>query len=142
MTTEKANPAEMLIAFLEWRGIEAPCSKCGGAGSRAYGSTAAWRGGIGGQAMTCAVCDHCWGSGDEFRHWTDLRKLEASKDSSVRSAAEAFLTDRLGARFYPNSAFEAVQLWLLQFGRKRTAKQDARDVAVHLASAIEGMGKK
>ena len=62
--------------FLQWRNIETPCKKCQGTGSVTYSSTAMWRGGIGGSMLTLGVCDHCWGSGDEHRHWTDLRKLE------------------------------------------------------------------
>lgn len=59
--------------LLEERGVETPCSQCSGLGVRAYGSTATWRGGIGGQAITRGVCDHCWGSGDEHLHGVDLR---------------------------------------------------------------------
>jgi len=33
--------------FLEARGVETPCKHCSGLGTRAYGSTATWRGDIG-----------------------------------------------------------------------------------------------
>lgn len=60
---------------LEWRCVDEPCKACGGAGNRAYGSTATWRGGIGGQAITSDVCDSCWGTGDAHRKGADLRVL-------------------------------------------------------------------
>ena len=49
------------------------CSECGGSGEKAYGSTATWRGGIGGQMITNAVCNKCWGSGDEANPGPDPR---------------------------------------------------------------------
>lgn len=72
---------EFLEKALEWRGIsfvDEACDKCGGSGVVAYGSTATWHGGIGGQAMTNDVCDRCWGSGSKIRKWADLRKLRAA----------------------------------------------------------------
>ena len=67
--------------MLLWRGIdrlagEEPCTECGGSGIRVYGSTATWRGGIGGQAITHDVCDRCWGSGRADKPWTNLRKKQ------------------------------------------------------------------
>ena len=62
--------------FLDARGVIDTCTKCGGTGTVVYGSTATWRGGIGGQMMTNDVCDKCWGSGDEHKHWTNLRALD------------------------------------------------------------------
>lgn len=56
-----------------------PCKRCGGRGVRAYGSTATWRGGVGGQAITNDVCDHCWGSGNEYTAWPSWRTLDALK---------------------------------------------------------------
>lgn len=61
---------------LDWRGVETACPKCGGSGAIWYGSTAMWRGGIGGAAMTRGACSTCWGSGDADRPWTNLRNLE------------------------------------------------------------------
>lgn len=51
------------------------CPFCGGYGVRAYGSTATWKGGIGGQAITQDVCDQCWGSGLSDRQGTNLKNL-------------------------------------------------------------------
>lgn len=61
--------------FLLARGVDTVCTKCHGFGVRTYGDTTTWRGGIGGQSITRDVCDHCWGTGDEHKKGTDLRKL-------------------------------------------------------------------
>lgn len=53
------------------------CRECGGSGYKLYGSTATWRGGVGGQAMTNSVCDCCWGSGSNSNPWPSWRKYEA-----------------------------------------------------------------
>jgi excinuclease UvrABC ATPase subunit len=60
--------------FLDCRGVENACSACSGLGARVYGDTSTWHHGIGGQMMTSGVCDKCWGSGDENKHWTNLRR--------------------------------------------------------------------
>jgi hypothetical protein len=66
--------------MLEWRNIEPgrECNKCGGSGGIWYGNTTTWRGGIGGQSMTYGVCNVCWGSGDRYHAWVDLRKLKGA----------------------------------------------------------------
>jgi len=69
--------ADLLQALREYRGVESPCRVCGGTGVCSYASTATWRSGAGGCAITSDVCDRCWGSGDETRSWTDLRALGA-----------------------------------------------------------------
>ena len=55
------------------------CPDCGGSGYKSYGSTATWHGGAGGQIMTTAVCDKCWGSGDATRPWPSHREYERMK---------------------------------------------------------------
>lgn len=65
--------------MLEIRNIEKPCHKCSGFGVITYGDTSTWRGGIGGQSTTADICDHCWGSGDDIRHWMNLKTLFISK---------------------------------------------------------------
>jgi hypothetical protein len=74
-----STDVELHERLLAWRGIMPgdECRTCHGAGVRAYGSTATWSGGIGGQAITSGVCDQCWGSGDAGRPGVDLRKLKA-----------------------------------------------------------------
>lgn len=52
------------------------CSRCSGAGVRAYGDTSTWRRGMGGQSVTEDVCDRCWGTGHEDRPGPNLRKVE------------------------------------------------------------------
>ncbi len=56
-------------------GNATPCEPCHGLGVRAYGSTATWRGGAGGMAITSDVCDRCWGSGNADRPWPSHRHL-------------------------------------------------------------------
>jgi len=65
--------------FLEWRDIETPCPSCNGSGIKTYGSTATWRGGVGGQMLTNGVCDKCWGSGDANKPLPNLRINEPRK---------------------------------------------------------------
>ena len=72
------------IEHLDWRGVQDPCWVCCGSGVRDYGSTSTWRGGVGGQMITTDVCDHCWGTGDEYRHGADLRKLYTQLESMRR----------------------------------------------------------
>lgn len=81
---------EQYERMLEWRGIQkdAACKECGGSGVVAYSSTATWHGGIGGQIITEAVCDKCWGSGDTTRPWLDLRRLESKIIDRERKARE------------------------------------------------------
>lgn len=75
------------------------CQQCEGSGTQLYPSTATWRGGIGGAAMTYDVCDKCWGSGEQERPWTDLRKLEAERDALIERRAATYFEDHLGVRF-------------------------------------------
>ena len=63
--------------FCSHRGIETPCTKCGGGGNRLYPNTTTWSGGFGGQAITADVCDVCWGSGDEKKPWANLRVMRS-----------------------------------------------------------------
>lgn len=51
------------------------CDACSGFGYKVYSSTATWRGGIGGQAITRDVCDVCWGTGDKNSKGVDLKTL-------------------------------------------------------------------
>ncbi len=80
---------KMFRSFLECRGIESMCVRCGGFGWRIYGNTATWHGGIAGQMLTGDICDHCWGTGDENRHGVDLRKLSKSKTVDAALLREA-----------------------------------------------------
>lgn len=82
---------EDLERFIRARGVEDPCNKCQGLGTRLYGSGSTWRGGMGTASMTHDVCDECWGSGDRFRHGVDLRKLRDEEDKRVHRAALRYL---------------------------------------------------
>ena len=63
---------QIVVSVLEnYRGIEIheACKDCDGFGIKVYGSTATYRGGIGGQMMTNDVCNKCWGSGRDKHPW-------------------------------------------------------------------------
>lgn len=77
---------ELRERMLSWRGILPgdECPTCGGAGTRAYGSTATWRGGVGGQMITTSVCDKCWGSGDRHRPGANLRKIANERQTKAQ----------------------------------------------------------
>lgn len=84
----QAHREEEHTRMLAWRGIDVAmgdvvCGRCGGAGTRTYGSTATWHGGIGGQAMTLGICDHCWGSGVGDKPWLNLRSLKPQTPQEV-----------------------------------------------------------
>jgi len=68
---------DWLKVCLEWRGLEDArlCEVCGGSGIRCYGSTATWRGSIGGMTLTNDVCNKCWGSGNADRPWPSHKRL-------------------------------------------------------------------
>lgn len=122
---------------LRWRGIEQACQKCGGAGSRTYGSTATWRGGIGGAAMTDDVCDKCWGSGDANKSWTNLRTLDADLDKKVAARAVSFFTGFTSIESY-RPAMEALILELRKLARGRKERpRDFHTVTTYLADHLE-----
>lgn len=69
---------EFMREILDMRGVEEPCQDCGGLGVKTYGDTTTWRGGTGGQSFTSDVCNKCWGSGDRYRHWLNLRTVRSA----------------------------------------------------------------
>lgn len=81
----KALREDERLRFLAWRAIEPDeaCETCGGAGTRVYGSTATFWGGIGGAAMTNGICDKCWGSGNKVRTWLNLKSLRSDQQSRI-----------------------------------------------------------
>lgn len=83
--------------FLDWRGVEEDdaCQACDGSGSRAYANTAVWRGGIGGQAITRAVCDKCWGSGSKSRPWLSHRQALAAFTAERSTEARLSQAERV-----------------------------------------------
>lgn len=92
-----ADQHETYRQFLIWRGVEEPCVVCKGSGIRLYGSTATWRGGIGGQRMTRDVCDACWGTGDEHRKGEDLRAMAAAQREWEHEQCMQYFALRTGA---------------------------------------------
>lgn len=137
------NPEAFLQAHREWRGVEDPCPDCGGSGVRTYSSTSLWRRGISGQAFTNGVCDKCWGSGDDNRPWTDLRKMEATFDDRVRVTAEDNLLRRLGSAYYPKEVFEQIADILETQTRKRKGvSTEFKQICNRLANVLKEMGKQ
>lgn len=65
--------------MLEWRHIASgdACLRCQGSGVTVYPSTALWRGGIGGRAMSNGICCKCWGSGSRTNPGISVPKYEA-----------------------------------------------------------------
>jgi hypothetical protein len=74
------SDSELYERMLNWRDIytdlgDIVCKDCSGSGTKLYGDTSTWHYSYGGQAMTRAVCDKCWGSGKTNKPWTNLRNL-------------------------------------------------------------------
>ena len=73
---------EMREFALDWRGIqdeEAVCNECSGSGVKSYGDTSTYHGGVGGQAITLGVCNHCWGSGNRYKPWPSHKESWSMK---------------------------------------------------------------
>jgi hypothetical protein len=108
---------------LRWRGVEVPCLRCLGSGVRCYASTSTWQGGMGGASLTKDVCDHCWGSGDAFDHWTDLRKLRDSRETEIQNRVRSWFADQLGTElttFQPALREVLIEVEKLTRKRKRS----------------------
>lgn len=83
---------ERLLAAARAR-MGVACPTCRGLGTRSYGSTATWHGGLGGCMITDGICDTCWGTGRTDKIGTDLRKLrEELREKSVESSRKWFDT--------------------------------------------------
>lgn len=77
MTSGETTPQQHHEYMIMQRGIRGTiCPRCSGTGTVLYGSTAIWRGGIGGRAMTTGPCNKCWGSGEKDRPWPSHREFE------------------------------------------------------------------
>lgn len=140
---------ELRQRMLDWRGVEDPCLTCDGSGRRAYGSTATWRGGIGGQTITGDVCDVCWGSGDRFRHGTNLRQLRNEEAHRTAERAVDLLAKSCGVQF--KSSWSDVHHLILEFDKILDRRKDAlnvfrrallMDLRNVLARAVNGMERK
>lgn len=84
------NSEEFFTALLELRGIDPGdgCKDCGASGTKTYGDTSTWRGGVGGQMMTSSVCNKCWGSGSKSRPWRSWRQIESLLRNEERRRIE------------------------------------------------------
>lgn len=123
------------------RHVETLCSRCQGIGGRSYPSGSTWRGGMGTASYEWDVCDHCWGSGDEHRHWSDIREIEATEKQRIQEAAEAYWFKRTGAFLFSKSVFESIANLLEKETRRRKVDGDYQVVCGMLSRAIRGMGK-
>lgn len=138
------SPEELRQRFLDWRGVEEPCRTCDGAGKRTYGSTATWRGGMGGAAMTVDVCDTCWGTGDRWRIGADLRRLRSEEQSRIAAAAVDLLAQSAGANLQ-TARGDVLQIALLlrtEADKEERARRPARgrwfiDLVRSLAGKLE-----
>lgn len=81
------DQSEIFKHIRNYRNVFDPCEKCGGTGVTMYSNTSKWRGGFGGQMITSGQCDSCWGSGDKYRPWENLRLMEQRKAEDVREEA-------------------------------------------------------
>lgn len=84
MGTHTFTTEELYAEIAQMRGVETPCPDCTGLGTKAYGSTATWSGGVGGQAITGGVCDKCWGSGDAHVKWPSHRRMRTLEQEVLR----------------------------------------------------------
>ena len=134
----RINSGSNEITVTRW--VDVVCTKCHGDGQRLYGSTATWRGGIGGQAMTTDVCDHCWGSGDEAHPGYDIRKHEAGVRQLVEERAARLLENSMGAGIgclTDSQRFIAKELQ--RISRKRKAPSDVAPLAICLEHCLLGL---
>jgi len=119
------------------------CTKCRGSGVRIYSSTATWRGGMGGAAMTRDVCDECWGTGDQDRHGVDLRAQRDNWNQSVATEAGKLLSESVGGYLtvtHPAINAIAGELEKLASGRTHATRAPFfDDLAKSLAKTLRKM---
>lgn len=143
LSRTRLSPAFSQEDALAWREIpeDECCSTCHGRGSRLYGSTSTWRGGMGGASVTLDVCDTCWGSGNRVRPWTDLRKLRDGEDARVALRAATFLADSVGASMdLTKPALRALSGELVRLGNGRKPRPAYfYDLSRALAKALTRM---
>ena len=138
---DAAARAAMVRQFLAWRGVLDPCPTCHGSGVVVYASTATWRGGMGGAAMTHDVCDGCWGTGDAHRKGTDLRALRDAEEARVAKRAGELLAWSVGANLSVCHAAIgelAAELERIARGRKPRTRP-YYDLAASLAKTLRAM---
>jgi len=87
------------IEFLRLRGVETPCERCKGMGTRLYSSGATWRTGMSTRKFTYDLCDECWGTGDDNKHSLDLKILEKRLREKDHNECVSWLASYLGLGF-------------------------------------------
>lgn len=123
---DEMTDAELRQRMLDWRGVDDPCLQCDGSGRQVYGSTATWRGGMGGATMTADVCSTCWGSGDRYRHGANLRMLRSEESKRIAERAVNLLADSCGVQF--KSSWSDVHHLILEFDKILDRRKDALNV--------------
>lgn len=128
---------EKLEWALRWRDVEDPCLACLGSGVRMYSNTSTWMGGMGGAMMTKGVCDSCWGSGDRYRQWADLRRLRNEEHERVAKRALSLLADSVGAslKVTTGSIVQIIEV-LEKFANKRGTDFTTASLADGLANTL------
>ena len=87
--------------------------------------------------MTTDVCDHCWGSGDENYHWTDLRRLKNEEDARVHQRAAELLASRCGIGLsILKPAMEELCNELDKFERQRRPRPYGFDVVARCLACV------
>ncbi len=132
---------DVLDVAMNYRGVRDPCPKCHGMGTHLYPSTAVWRGGIGGAAMTMGVCDGCWGSGDEFRKGEDLRKREHEEADRVAARAAAYVFGDLEDWKQIRPGIEEVCQELEKLNNPRARKKRANGFSTTLTILVKRLRK-
>jgi hypothetical protein len=132
--------------MLEMRGVEEACETCRGSGVRSYGSTATWRGGIGGMAITQDTCDSCWGSGDKHKPGANLRHVLATIDQKAAEKALSTLSTGIGLdvpSLAPARDLLCDEIEALATSKPRTVRPTGfRELARALARRLRGGEKK
>jgi hypothetical protein len=54
---------------------------------------------MGTASMSRDICDKCWGSGDKYRTFTDIRELEKKLRAKAGKEASEWLAKETGVRF-------------------------------------------
>lgn len=143
--SDLANPQALMLARyivqslgrVSLLNIRNKCIRCHGAGDRYYGSTATWRGGVGGQRPTRDLCDVCWGSGDKDSPWMNLREHLDNVDQHIAERALDLLAQSVGVSIHnTHPAIEYIADILEKLGNKRGAP-----AAPYLPELAQGLAK-
>jgi hypothetical protein len=123
------------------RRVETPCHKCQALGGKWYSSGSTWRGGMGTCMCEWDVCDYCWGSGDEHKHWTNIRALEATEKERIQEATEKYWFNKTGSYLFSKAVFDDIVTLLEKETRRHKVGEHYVAVCTLLAKALKEMGR-